>query len=334
MRNRRMLIKNFFKLKSIYLVILLLIIGTVLIKVDYSNSQEKLYDYEINRDSNYQVLLKENTFYNEKILKNKNYYLSNLIEKSNLEFSYKVKVKKKSDIFYNYNVTAELLAMVQDDKEIWHQKFVLVPDKTNRVKTNDLVITNKTEINYNYFSNLVKDYELTYGIKVNAILKIKFNITYGPNNTSTLKDNIQVNIGLGDIVSDVENVYKKNDIKTINLANQQLNVSFITVAGYIFILIALSIIIIKFKKFYLKTLTRSNKNIKEILKEYNNIVVRVKNKPDTENLKILQIVAIEDLINVAEQNNSHIIHYENKVTKEENLYVIVNNYMYLYIIKA
>ena len=46
----------------------------------------------------------------------------------------------------------------------------------------------------------------------------------------------------------------------------------------------------------------------------------------------MEINSLDDLIDVAEQNNSSIIHYEEIKNQRSNLYVIVNNYVYVYIV--
>ena len=73
-------------------------------------------------------------------------------------------------------------------------------------------------------------------------------------------------------------------------------------------------------------------NINKILRYYKELIVTVTNKPILEDLKIMEINSLDDLIDVAEQNNSSIIHYEEIKNQRSNLYVIVNNYVYVYIV--
>ena len=77
-----------------------------------------------------------------------------------------------------------------------------------------------------------------------------------------------------------------------------------------------------------------NYNITHILKYYRDLIVTVSNKPDLTNLKIMKLVILEDLIDVAEQNKVNIIHYEVPNKEESNLYVIVRNYVYVYVVTA
>ena len=46
----------------------------------------------------------------------------------------------------------------------------------------------------------------------------------------------------------------------------------------------------------------------------------------------MKLNSIEDLIDVAEQNNSNIIRYEVLENEKSELYVIINKYVYMYIV--
>ena len=46
----------------------------------------------------------------------------------------------------------------------------------------------------------------------------------------------------------------------------------------------------------------------------------------------MDITSIDDLIDVAEQNNSNIIRYEVVENEKSELYVIINEYVYVYIV--
>ena len=71
-------------------------------------------------------------------------------------------------------------------------------------------------------------------------------------------------------------------------------------------------------------------NINHILKYYRDLIVTVSNKPDLNGLKTMEIEVLEDLIDVAEQNKSNIIHYEVLEKFESRLYVIIDKYVYIY----
>ena len=62
----------------------------------------------------------------------------------------------------------------------------------------------------------------------------------------------------------------------------------------------------------------------KLLNNYQDIIVNINEDINT-NLEIISLKRIEDLINLAEVNNTNILLYKNK------FYIILNNYIYLYI---
>ena len=87
------------------------------------------------------------------------------------------------------------------------------------------------------------------------------------------------------------------------------------------------------KKFSKKTPEKMyQKNIKHLLKYYKELIITISNKPNFSDLKIMRLNSIDDLIDVAEQNNSNIIHYEVIENEKSELYVIIHEYVYMYIV--
>ena len=66
------------------------------------------------------------------------------------------------------------------------------------------------------------------------------------------------------------------------------------------------------------------------MKYYKDLIVTVTNEPVITDLKVMKIDSLDDLIDVAEQNKSNIIHYEVTKNMLSKLYVIINNYVYIY----
>ena len=66
--------------------------------------------------------------------------------------------------------------------------------------------------------------------------------------------------------------------------------------------------------------------INNYLKEYQELIIIVKNRPNIKNLKVLNLESFNDLIDIAEQNNTHIIYYE----KMGEFYIILGDYIYIF----
>lgn len=68
----------------------------------------------------------------------------------------------------------------------------------------------------------------------------------------------------------------------------------------------------KIKKNKITVQRKYEKNVNHILKYYKDIIVTVNSKPDFADLKMMELIIFDDLIDVAEQNNCNIIHYEDR----------------------
>lgn len=68
--------------------------------------------------------------------------------------------------------------------------------------------------------------------------------------------------------------------------------------------------------------------IRNLLKTYSNIIVTVEIEPDIRNLKMMKISNFNDLIDIAEQNKTNIIHYEVVENKDSKFYIIINDCVY------
>ena len=138
----------------------------------------------------------------------------------------------------------------------------------------------------------------------------------------TGEDYIELELPITNTVSEVRENYQnttQKEIKEEENTNFQ-KIIFYTI-GILFIIGAILIIVIKFKK------DENKHNIKRILNYYKDIIVKVNNIPDLKDMKIMELCNIEDLIDVAEQTQNNIIN------KGKNFYVIVNNFVYTFTIE-
>ena len=71
-----------------------------------------------------------------------------------------------------------------------------------------------------------------------------------------------------------------------------------------------------------------------ILKYYKELIVTVNNEPNFSNLEIINVANFKDLIDIAEQNKRNIIHFVVANKLKSKLYVIVENYVYMYIVSS
>ena len=303
---------------------------------------KSVYQYKIEKKSDYEVLLKSNDLYTTNILPADLYYVSKSIDTFSINFEYELKGNKKIDTEVNYNITANLIGTVKDeyqDKEVWNKSFNILENKSDKQVDTDIVsIKEKVDIDYDQYNKLVTLYEKEYGIKIDAVLKLRFNITYQNNlsnyniNTEKIDDFIELNIPITDTITEVNKNYENENVVDIMPPIEKIKIKkyiYYTIAG-LCIIIDCFICIEKIKKNKITVQKKYERSINHILKYYKDIIVTVNSKPDFADLKMMELIIFDDLIDVAEQNNCNIIHYEDRENKINYLYAIVDQYVYYY----
>lgn len=322
---------------TIFYTILIIIITTLILLLININVKEKtIYSLSAKKETNYDLILNENSFYEN--IDPKNYYPTSAIKNYKINFIYNLKSTQNLNLIYTYNITASIIGTVNNKdgeiKNVWEKNFILQDDDTNNILSDNLLVNKSIIIDYNYYNNLVKEYEKNYGILIDAVLNVRFNINYNSYNTkykleNKFEDYIELNIPLNDTITSINENYDSNTISNVKIPTKNNNQYII-----IILLIIIMLIVIFYKKIYLrKTPIQIYKSkINYILKNYRSIIITVKNKLNISDLKTICLNNIEDLINVAQQNNCNIIFYEAIKNKESIFYAIVNNYVYIYII--
>ncbi len=327
-RNRS--VNKKYHISVIVIIIIVAIIFIILGLLAHKNTVS-IYQYKTEKKSDYEVLLKANEFYQTETLPANLYYASKSIDDFIINFEYSFKGNSKIDMQYDYNVTTDLVGTVKDeyqDKEVWNRNFCLLENKSDKQTNIDTFsVKEKINVDYEKYNNLVHLYENEYEIKLDAILKVHFNIVYYIN-TEKIEDSIELDIPLTNTVTEVKENYEKESVRNIITSTQKSEIKqyiCYAIAG-LFIISAIIIFIIEINKNKMTPQEKYEKNINHILKYYRDIIVTVNDKPNFADLKIMEVMTLEDLIDVAEQNNCNIIHYENY------LYAIVGEYVYSYIL--
>ena len=335
---------------TIFILIFTIIGSFVFLKLGL-DSQKGIrpdYSYSVQKSSPYEVLLLPNDFYEEDVLPSNCYYASKSIDFFIINFKYNFKGSRQTNLEYTYSITADLIGTVDVGdglkREVWTRNYILQENITNPINNaKEFLVDKNIKIDYKNYNNLARAYEKQYGITIETNLKIHFNIDYLIDLTSLnlskekIEDNIELNIPITNNITNVNEDYQKEITKDFFSNNEKLNVkkSIFYVLSGVFLLGAIFVVIIRI---ILKNKSTPeevyNHNIKRILKYCKDLIVTVSNEPNLSNLEVMSITVLDDLIDVAEQNQSNIIHYEVEKNEKSNLYVIVGNYVYIYVVTA
>ncbi len=337
--------KNTFNLKQRkkpYLILILSMITIILSLIFINNSitteESKTYKEKIQID--YTVCLEENEmFLNNCIIGNEsNTFITSLIDTVELRINNIYTFDNKINTNYNYSIIGELILTKPNDKTsvIQNKKYDLINNQTlissNSEKiiltgniTNSIIpISDKIFIDFNYFNEYVKNFEVVNNTTVHSELKITIDFNLLLSDTE-LNSESYITIPLDEQYTNINinNVGEK--INTYVDETLYINNNLVLIIGIILLVLSLITFIINIIKINIFNFKKDiyNNTIKKYLKEYDRMII-TSNQPSIDeknyNTKII-VETIEELIDAHNNTNSPIIYYE--VIPNEKSYFIV-----------
>lgn len=332
------------KSRKHFFVIPVLIVGVIftVCGIKFKDSKNVFFSYSANKKDNYEIILKDNNLYNENILPQDSYYASKSIKNCILNFVYDFKANNTVNIDYSYDITAQLVGsfnIAEEKKDIWNKEFILLNKVENSCKnTSDFSIDENVKLDYSYYRKLVELYKDTYEINIDAVLKVRLNVYYNLENLEVenerVEDYIELDIPITNTITNIEENYEKNLYKEIGRNNNFGNICII-IGGAFILLGAIILLAYLLDRLNLKTVEEKyNKKIKDIENYYRELLVDIKSMPNLDGLNVIEVLSLNDLINLAQQSKKCILHYKVEGKYESKLYVLIEDNVYTYKIKA
>ena len=254
------------KIMSLGCLIVIMIFLTVSLFLFYENKKDKQYiHYQETSDVDYQVFLKENQFFNNDFLTNKNSYVASLINYLTAKFKYNLTLDKENiDYHYSYRIEAETIVKEKDmDKPLYHSSDILLKEKNKKGNLNKINIQEDIKIDYNHYNQITKTFIQTYGLdNTESILNINMyvdiinscdDLEQTPNKESVITLSIPLTTKtVGIDISD--NLINDNGIM---LCQMTTNRNIFLILGVIFSIIDI-ILTIYIIKYYFETLSLEN----------------------------------------------------------------------------
>ena len=143
-------------LRNICISTIILFLGIIMIVKSFIVEQGKenlLFSYNISRNLNYSVNLVENEFFANQTLDMDRTYISSLVDKINMDFSYSLSGNKKSNTKYMYQIIAVTdvkYANVNEDsnKTIWSKQEVIVEPKELDANGSNFTINENFDVDF------------------------------------------------------------------------------------------------------------------------------------------------------------------------------------------
>lgn len=309
------------------------------------NHKEKLY-FKEQGSVKYSVCLKKNDFFDEECLGSNMSYVAGLIKNISLDFNYQFNGNIDNLIdSVDYEIIAKLVIKNSDTAARYYEKeYVLVPKTNDGINSNNTLynLNKKIEIDYEYYNNIATSFKSQYGIDSQSYLDIYLNAYNNvnpeysgvPSSGKILaqiplsQKAIEIKLSTQEINNNIEKTITARYFNVINWL--RLITGLVSLLASLFFLY-LSIIIVKK---YSKKISKYDKLINKILKEYDRLIVETSTLPEFDNYNVLLINSFEELIDVRDNLRLPIMFYIVKEHEEAQFYILQDNNLYLYTISA
>lgn len=335
-------------LRNICISTIILFLGIIMIFKSFSIEQGKqnlLFSYNISRNLNYKVNLVENEFFENQTIDMDKTYISSLVDKINMDFSYSLSGNKKSKTKYSYQIIAVTdvkYANVNEEsnKTIWSKQDVIIEPKQLYADGSNFSINENFDIDYAKYNNEVKNFKEQLRVPIKADLVIKIIVRSdsdvpGIENTVIESSIMNVKMDLAQDVFTIDKQFENAETKSVmdkTEDKKQIN-KVLLIIGSIFVLTAVLIMLDSIRK-SIKFSKKSDYAIalNRILKNYGDIVAEIVSPVEIDSLNVIDVKNFDQLLDIEEEVRMPILFYETIPDEQGEFIIICDSMAYRFVI--
>ncbi|MEI3529944.1 MAG: DUF5305 family protein [Bacilli bacterium] len=340
--------KTYISERWIFYAFLILVIVTqaffikkLLIEIEpiYDKEKNIALKYNNNNTLNYNVVLKDNVFTNDE-MKDSDAYVFDFVDHIHIDHKYLYTADRDSDINGKYTVTATMKIYYRESSninanpKIWQTSDTL-QSSSFAYNDNQFALEKQVDISLESYRQKLVEFQKTVNVAVDGYLEISFNTIFNGRRAGKLfteDNNNYLKISLNGSVFKVEKNYQENEDKKVYFDVKNLettNIIFLVILNIIcFIILSILIKII----FFTKYTSKYKKELYNIYKDYDDIIVSTKNMIDITKYDIIEITEFKELLNLSRESAQPIIGYELDDKTATWFYIIKDDILYRYIV--
>lgn len=327
------------KKKDILYIILMVIsfVFTYLFIYSGCNTLVKTFvNYQEKSDLGYKVYLSENDIYDSSILGMNKKYIASLIDQIVINFDYDILFDRYLSGFYSYAVSSSVVAYEDDINDpLWIKEYNELLDKVeviNQNKIDMIKISDKVSIDYQKYKKIIDDFKSDYDIDISGYLLVKVNIHMmvdfsGLNNQVDDSREIKIIIPLSYDTIKIDVINDNNKIDSYYEFTTKSDVNYLfLVLGAITgsIGLALLILIIKEMIEISRRQNKFDKELKHILKEHSEIIVKVDRLYNKKKYNLIYVDSFDELMDVYKKVETP-ISFKKMDKKREVIFLIIED---------
>lgn len=305
------------------------------------NPQDISHINYVKGEINYNVILKDNKFLEQKILTNNFSYITALVEYIDTKFKYRYENNKRKEFDYEYMIMASINAKYLDEtyfkveNPIWRKEYILVDKKSGTSKNSIIEIEENLKIDINAYNDFYEEFVKEFNMQIKANVEVFLIVNLYDNEKLYKEHNTTLNIPIGVKAFDITKTKNFSEEEIIYNKEVTPKTSYMKIILEIVLLIIINgggLQIIKLIKNKNKSSYKIEKD--KILNEYNDRIAIVINFIDYEKWEIVDTLTFNELLEIANESFEPIIFWERRINKhKEGWFVILKNkVMYRYIL--
>ena len=323
----------------ITVLVLILIISVVLFTMYIKKDTVYYVHYNDKSDIDYQVALKENTYFDGNYLGKDQQYIASLIDFINADFKYDLNVDENLEYNYKYKIVANVNVIDNNSNRTVYSFSENLLDEISGQSDRALNIQENVKIDYNKYNDLISEFVNVYHLKnVTSTLTVDMYVgiagsieEFNKEEDSVISLDIPLTTDTAaiDINYDLSN--NIDNLITLKPSYQNSTILLKIAATLIVIDLGLLVGLIIYIKDSETEEEKYNIQLKKILNNYGSYISKVEDEFDMKGYQILKVENFVDLLEIRDTMHIPIIMIENK----ENLvtcFIIPtnNNILYFY----
>lgn len=303
------------------------------------------YQYEITKNSDYQVILKENNFIIPNIQTPGQLYISRLVDSIKSNLSYKYSANEISNLKYSYSVVATITASYQSVSDadtsgnnVWTKKYTLVNPTTKTVNNvSSITINEPVNIDFLFYENKIREFIEQLSLNVDAFVRIDMTVDLsGKSKTGDVVSKSDIVSLLVPLGKDVFKVKNDQNVVSSDIVTSGDGFSFTIDYPYLIAGIVCLVISVVFTVMLgSEILKRSHKSkyhteLHKILHDYGEIVVEVLNPISTKGKKVMMVKNFNEMVDLEQELRIPILCYSNEILGRTVFSIVASDTVYLY----
>lgn len=302
--------------------------------------------YNENSEIDYRVYLKENEYYDEKYVEKDNQYIASIIDYINAHFKYDLNISEKN-IDYDYKYRIEALVDVEEkstDKSIYTFTEDLVPEKTISHNSNtDAKISEKIEIDYNKYNDLIKKFVSVYELddsESSLIINMYISIDEKNGKFIRTKDDeykmsLEIPLTTKTVAIDLDSNSFGCDKELIPVEKPGF---FWLKIGLVFTSLLEFLLIVRLVRFITNSRTPEeiyNLELNRIISNYGSYIQTARNVVDLKKYQLIFLDTFEDVLEIRDTIHEPVLMY--MMPKKLKTYFMIpskTNILYIYLLKV